>query len=182
MSKASKYINSKLKSSKDWHVYWVYQDPEFQKDTNNIKSAIKKRQITKKYAISDSDLNFYNIQKLLPGGAIRINNKSNLTYNAKKGLFSLEFEPSITKAEFLDNWKSFTSTWQLIYNTNNKTRRRAPENTQLIYSIFKARQKQNTFREIFTLYSTGKLECFDGPSSQFKDEESLERYYRKYSP
>ena len=63
------------------------------------------------------------------------------------------------------------------------TRNRHPENPDLIYSVFKARMEGDTFRTIFHKYDDGTLIGYkDVPSGQFKSEDSLERYYRKYMP
>lgn len=61
------------------------------------------------------------------------------------------------------------------------TRNRHPENTDLIYSVFKARMRGETFPTIFRQYEDGTLIGYkDKSSGQFKSSDSLGRYYRKY--
>jgi hypothetical protein len=64
----------------------------------------------------------------------------------------------------------------------SKVRKRSCEHPELVYAVFKARQKKMTFREIFDRYSNKELLLFSGNSNVFKSEDSLERYYRKYKP
>ncbi|OGL22241.1 hypothetical protein A2707_02830 [Candidatus Saccharibacteria bacterium RIFCSPHIGHO2_01_FULL_45_15] len=63
------------------------------------------------------------------------------------------------------------------------SRNRHPEDPKLIYAVFKARLEGDIFRTIFRQYQDGTLIGYkDVPSNQFKSEDSLERYYRKYIP
>jgi len=62
------------------------------------------------------------------------------------------------------------------------SRKRSPNYPELVYAVFKARMQKQTFKTIFTLYENGELPLFHGSGKQFTNEDSLERYYRKYAP
>lgn len=89
---------------------------------------------------------------------------------------------NIKKSDIVEDlWKSI----QLARGSRGipLTRNRHPENPDLIYSVLKARMKGDTFRTVFHKYQDGTLIGYkDVPSDQFKSEDSLERYYRKYIP
>ncbi|HVW99797.1 MAG TPA: hypothetical protein VHA52_05115, partial [Candidatus Babeliaceae bacterium] len=86
---------------------------------------------------------------------------------------------NIKKSEWDDTWKAI----QLARASRGipLTRNRHPENPELIYAVFKARMKGDTFRTIFRKYQDGTLIGYkDVPSNQYKSEDSLESYYRKH--
>lgn len=99
--------------------------------------------------------------------------------------FEVTFPGNITYEDYISSWKQIVE-----FRANHKGfesikpgRRRAPDNTQLIYAIFKARIRGLKFREIFKLYENGILPYYEGKSNiQYKDEDSLESYYQKYKP
>lgn len=67
-------------------------------------------------------------------------------------------------------------------DTEESARKRSPDNPALIYAVFKARMNGKSFKAIFELYEHGELSTYSGGHTQFNNEESLERYYRKYAP
>jgi hypothetical protein len=76
--------------------------------------------------------------------------------------------------------KEYTALYQ--FRDDESARRRSPNNPMLIYAVFKARMKRMTFKAIYNLYEAEALPQYSGSSSQFNSEDSLERYFRKYSP
>lgn len=91
---------------------------------------------------------------------------------------------SITRAEYLQAWSEVEDMLirEEVRQARNTSRRRSPENTQLIYAIFKARKRGKKFSEIFELYQTKQLDQYKKSSTQFSSSDSLERYYNKYKP
>jgi hypothetical protein len=84
-----------------------------------------------------------------------------------------------TKAELLEEWEQFERYKKLLGQTT-PTKRKPPENPSLLYTMFKARRRGETFGKIFEQYSTGKLPGYSGSTTQFTSEDSLERYYQRY--
>lgn len=73
---------------------------------------------------------------------------------------------------------------EFLENSKENTKSKSPQNPELIYAIFKARTRDGLkFSQIFNLYENGKLPGYTGKNTrQYKSEDSLERYYRKYKP
>jgi hypothetical protein len=180
MSISGEYKKRDFKSAKDWHVYHVYNDPEFINDFNKLD--IEKddtKDIRKKYAITGYDLFFFDIRNILYLEK-NVESKGGLTFDPRIKKYVLTFDATITKSEFLECWKEFADFRDDFIGKPN-SKRKPPVNDTLIYAIFKARKKL-TFAEIFELYSVGRLPLYKGSSDQFKSEDSLERYYDKYKP
>ncbi len=89
--------------------------------------------------------------------------------------------------------KDITKEWDYIkllrkdYYGKQNTKNKAPENHELIYAVFKARNRSKPYRfsEIYSQYSTNQLKGYSvkvSPDRLQYDEESLERYFRKYMP
>lgn len=64
---------------------------------------------------------------------------------------------------------------------NHKQKSKPPENYDLVYAVFRARSKGMKFSEIYELYRNGALPLYNRENKRY-DEESLERYYRRYKP
>jgi len=100
-------------------------------------------------------------------------------------VLAVYFSPEITHKEYLESWLLITNILKkkdMELPTRN-TRRRAPDDTRLIYAIFKSRCNGLTFKRIFTLYQQGRLPLYlNSPTNQFSSEDSLESYYQKYKP
>ena len=96
--------------------------------------------------------------------------------------FTVEFNlANMKKSDLEELWK--ISQFAKASRGIRLTRNRHPENPELIYSIFKTRMKGDTFKTVFSKYENGTLIGYkDVSSDQFKSEDSLERYYRKYIP
>ena len=177
-----------FKNARDWHIYFVYNDPEFVSQVKKlrrlkIQSPTKERLFVKlatEFAIAPYDV-FYFYTKQIIYLDKNITRKANLTFNSDTGKFLVEFDYDISREEFLELWKEFSYTRKNIGFRGKVSKRKPPESPELIYAIFKAR-KDKTFKEIFELYEKGKLEGFAGSAKQYKDEESLERYYGKFKP
>lgn len=144
--------------------------------------------ICDKYAVSDSDITFF-VQGGFGGGwdkktmamndvNAKVEENMGFVYE-EDGRMIVELESYITYQRYHDLWKNVLEHKKKLLT---KPRRRAPESPKLIYAVFKARKKGLSFPELFRLYSSGKLPYFRGSTNQFKDEESLERYYDKYKP
>ncbi len=180
-------------TAKDWHLYWVLKDPEFQEDlaklhdyfktasTDEKTYGTKKYELMRKYAFTESDYTVIEFDLRSKG---IFNTFKYLEFDKASEMVKVEFSPKITYKEFVSGWKIIKN--YLIENglkTNKK--RKPPENTRLLYSIFKARQKDPpiTFSNIFKLYQVRQLEYYkDGNNRQFNSEDSLERFYNKYKP
>jgi len=188
----------------DYHLRSVLNDPEFRKEVQALNdkheelalssgekyqnglakfpelyektASLEWSAISDKYHIDDLTISiylhgYYYDEHWPVGGYV------NLLESSTDSII-LNLNASVTYKEYVALWK-VVQKHKSNYGTNQ--RRRNPENTELIYAIYKARKKL-TFRAIFGLYSSGNLPFFHGSSSQYKDEDSLERYYDKYKP
>jgi len=177
---SGKYKEQDFKSAIDWHIYHVYNDPDFINDFNKLDiDEDDTREIRKKYAITGFDLLFFDVRNIIYLEK-NVESKSGLTFNHNIKKYVLTFDMTITKSEFLEFWNEFAAFRDTMIGKPS-TKRKPPENHELIYAVFKARKKL-TFPEIFELYSAKQLPLYSGSCNQYKNEESLERYYNKYKP
>jgi hypothetical protein len=63
---------------------------------------------------------------------------------------------------------------------NKQPKRSSPENTQLLYAIFKARKQGKTFTEIYQLYSNRTLEYYVGKKPTHTTIKSFQNYYYRH--
>ena len=198
------------------HVYRVFEDPDFQKDTGDLRSLFEDlyykdvsltveyedehllledklviKELANKYMITLDDLGAYadgyyedgvtNIGRRLEefGGfrIVEIDGYHRPVYviGTKTSLKTIKRDWPYVREARHDFLRGST-------NQNGLTRSKSPDNPDLIFAIFKARLINNKFSDIFSAYENRKLAGFSGSHSQFKNEESLERYYRKYAP
>lgn len=154
------------------------------------------KEVADKYCITFDDLGFY-ADGHFENGELSFGKRLSIEGGFIPGFhYSLEhldghpcyvIGPKTTLKDIQDDWPEIAEwrSWRFTRNyTPNKsaTRRKSPENPELVYAIFKARRHNKKYSEIYVLYSKGKLDNYHGNTSQFNDEESLERYYRKYMP
>lgn len=167
------------------HTHWVFKDPEFMQDLlDDILYGARRPEgyYRKKYFIPEALINSYIVDLLerVPNhiGVFDIsNNRINKT-------ISIKFSEKVTKKEYDTAWEFIQ--WykrERLGLIPTKKRRRSPENTKLIYAIFKARQQEPTmtFKKIFQLYQDGELPLYNG-SRNLTSEDKLERYYDRYKP
>jgi hypothetical protein len=88
--------------------------------------------------------------------------------------------PDATKQEIIRQLGKVKTLQQLFFEPQ-KTKHKPPENYQLIYAIFRARAKAQTFDAIYRQYEDGSLPMYNQAATH-KSVESLSRYYRKYQP
>ena len=195
-------------SPHDLHVVRVYQDAEF---INDLVELEKEHGTTIEHTIADTGstnsdkvMSFY--EKLANDWSITSTEAAfaymNDTFNSKRlarvpneqpmlidwsslffdNRFTVEFNLGALKKSHLDELWVQIEKRQLEMNGGKLKRNRAPENRELIYAIFKARKNKHTFTEIYIDYEKGTLPGYLKQGTQFKDADSLTRYYRKYKP
>jgi hypothetical protein len=199
MGWSKSYDKKSLRSGRDLHVSYVYQDPEFREAMDSLNrefniypgphigstEGIGKRMdaIMQLFCIEDSDIDFYIEGKFLP---IAVNRDTNydILFDNNVGIWNIRVKPGITKAEFDEAWNIIEYDKLALHN-GRIPKNKPSEEPDLIYAIFKARSRKQplTFREIFELYEKGNLPYYKSePRSRFKSEDSLERYYNKHKP
>src|SRR5665811_783074 len=106
-------LEPNFKSAHDWHIYHVYNDPEFIEAAELIKQFRKRPNATPQdieamvhdvatyFVIRVGDVNLF----LLP---LYLENRKKPTaigFDLATQRFTISFEPTTTKAELLDEWK-----------------------------------------------------------------------------
>lgn len=92
----------------------------------------------------------------------------------------LEITPDMKFEHLRLLWKWIELAQKKLPSYKGKTK--APAYPDLIYAVHKERRYGATFRRVFELYLKGELPGWEGKATQFKDQESLERYYQRYKP
>lgn len=189
-------LDGKLMSLQDKHLHFVYNDPDFYKTVDVIigkekalvafeKEKEEFKKLAKAFAINLGDIKFFLLKKIVPLKE-PLRRRGNLNFNHKTGEFFISFSPDISQKEFMEIWAEFDSI-RKSRGFKRISKRRLPEQPELLYAIFKARQNQKgedkkTFGEIFTEYQEGKLAGYSGNNKQFTDEDVLEDYYHTFYP
>lgn len=175
-----------FKTARDWYIYYVYNDPDFIAECRKLdevkdEGLIRKHyfRIARQFDISPYDVFFFQTRKIIYLEK-NLNRKGALSFDPKTKKFTLAFDFSISRAEFLDFWSEFEG-FRTAMVGKLKAKRKPPEHPQLVYAMHKA-LKKHTFPEIYSLYRDGKLPGYSGSRKQFWDAESLESYYYKYRP
>lgn len=166
-----------------WFLHQALKDPELLEELKESVFGVAKPKdyFLDKYLIPDEVINSYFVidDEGVPSsaGIFDIDDAGNA--------INLRISKHITKKEYEDGWK-FVQWYKKnrLFLDTNKTKRKSPQYPELLYAVYKARhlEKKLTFRQIFELYQTNELAYYDKKVQPFKDEESLERYYRKYTP
>lgn len=188
------------------HVYHVFNDPDFQRGVEKLRkmteSAYYKnitfsltedhlldgdkatiKEFAERWCITPSDLWIY-ADGLYDAGYPYGSNPDEADGLIQSGYHGLCYKigPHTTIEQIVDSWDYIKAVREDYYGKKD-TKRKAPVNHQLVFVVFKAKQKDGlTFTEIFRRYQDGELEGYNGSSNQYKSKDSLERYYNKYRP
>ena len=139
--------------------------------------------MAKDYAITLHDVFFCNTRDIIYLDK-NVTKKWQLVPDFENLKMVLNYDLDITRAEYLEAWESFENIREFT-GIKPSSRRRPPIYTDLVYAVFRERQKNTSFKEIYLMYSTGTLPLYNTKSLEnlaFQDEESLERYYQKNTP
>lgn len=177
-------------SGMDWFIHHVYEDPEFIADVAALKELeretgdsseihVFRQGIASKFSITVPQINRYIVSQIIY--LSHETSSASLDIDLFRGEFAIKFGPHTSQAEIREQWDNFEQVRNELFPAE-ATKRKPPQNPDLLYAIFKCRQRNMTFPEIYKLYSTGTLPGYSGSANQYGDEELLERYYDKYKP
>lgn len=153
---------------------------ELQKqDPTNAELAWLQQEIAKRFAITVGDINTYILRKILYLEGKTSTAKLNMDLENRK--ITIEFTPFTSRAEVLEQWQKFESIRASMFPVK-PTKRRTVQQPDLVYAIFKCRQRGETFAKIYTLYETGKLPGYGGSTDTYVGEDALEKYYQANKP
>jgi hypothetical protein len=193
----------KPRTKLQWHYYWVMHDPEFRREAYSVSDYARKKYwkqhgITKigseqkaedkklvqelldKYAVSQEVLD-RSLTGDLTGS--QFDPVMSTVVDQENKSILVRFRADITKRDYFEGWEEVYKHLKFHGFKNNKTRSRAPDETQLVYAIFKGRRQGLTYKEIFTLYKAVSLPYYDSEATgYFLTQEDMERYYQKYRP
>lgn len=184
----SKYPKRNFKTAFEWHVYHVYNDPDFKKDCSMLKKNIKALHTVNLIPIADKYyINTFHVREFINGlpedsiiaTSLDLSPLHSLEIFDEDGwqFINISLHPSVTQKSLLKLWPKIEAAKKQL---GAKSRLKPPENHNLIYAIFKARTS-HTFKEIYSMYIEGTLPSYTG-SRGYRSEDSLERYYNKYKP
>lgn len=182
--------SNNFRTARDWHLHHVYNDSDFNDDIDALKALLKagaadqeiqslKEQVASSFAITVGDIDLFMLGGIIP--LAHQERTATMSVDLNTGEFVLRFQPNTTRAELLETWNEFEK-FRNSTSSPAASKRKPPESPSLIYAIFRARQRNNTFREIYALYTSGQLPGYTGSREQFNSEDSLERYYNKFKP
>lgn len=179
----------------DWHIHYVYNDPEFIAEVAALKEIEKKigkkpkpeelqqlevlrQELATSYAVNPYDIFRFRAGEIIP--MTHETSNAELHIDPLKKEFSIEFGPYSSRAEIIEQWKIFEQYRATMFPIK-PTKRKPPEQPDLVYSIFKA-LKQHTDAEVFELYRTGKLPGYTGSKKQYDTYVDLMHYFNRYKP
>lgn len=178
----------RTKTLTDEHVSHVYADPEFIEAIGVVKEMRNRQRVTTEeldeavsdiaryFAISVADINLY----MLPLYIENRERSTTISFDPQSKRFAIGFDLTTTKAELLEEWEQFEQLKATIMpEPLTTTRRRLPEQPDLVYAVFKA-LKEHTDKEVFELYRSGKLPGYEGSGTQYDTYADLMHYYNRY--
>ena len=173
---ANKY-DGLVKSADDWFLLYVFNDTDFQNEVASANRADYPK-IAQKYNIRLEDINLYRTQSIMAGGIIPKKSKVKIVhYDETKQIITVQLPYTVSKAEFNDLWKKIS----ILQPHSRQKRRKSIEHPKdLVYAIFKQRQKNVTMAKIFVMYDNDKLPGYSGPSNLLEAE--FRKYYSRNFP
>lgn len=185
-----------FKTAREWHIYHVFNDPEFieQYDKIFLNSKAKKqreladikeahiKELANKFSVEVEDIVVYSGVPSRYGGGIS-RSGGWVQYDVKTDSFLYKVSPDITKEEIVSLWNRQQE--QMATKGFSRAKRKAPKHHLLLYAVFKLRniQPPMTFKKIYSHYAEGTLPNYiDGSNDVFTSEDSLERYYDRFKP
>lgn len=190
-----KYPEADYKSARDWHIFHVYNDPEFIIDMKEFASYFeadakpvdekilmqKYVSLAEKYMITRPDIYYFQLNAYERYSFINSPSGAIVYYSEPAKQIIIRADPNITRMQFYKLWRRVVA--ERNDNKIKATKRKPPDDSRLIYAIFKQRQKNVTFTEIYSMYQAGKLPLYeDGPTNQYDSKDKLERYYNSHKP
>jgi hypothetical protein len=183
-------------NARDWHIHYVYHDPEFIAEVAALKELEEKigespkpeelqelevlrQELATSYAINTYDIFRFRAGEIIPMTYETSN--AELHIDPLKKEFSIKFSPFSSKAEIIEEWGKFEEFRAEMFPIK-PTKRKPPEQPHLIYAIFKCRKHAQTFNRIFEQYSAGELPGYTGSAKDYIDVKKLEEWYNKFKP
>jgi hypothetical protein len=156
-------------------------------DDKHIKS------LADKYAIAIQDIQFYLSGSNQTGNAFQgkylsegkvyrysYHSWHNLPSNTENA-YLVSIDENITKEDFMQIWKMIAEHKKRSFE-GKVPKNKLPVYDKLLYAMFKARQQNKSFGQIFDDYSKGILSHYEKGARPISSEEKLKDYYYKYSP
>ncbi len=148
----------RYKSRDDWYLYWLCEDKEFRQELDQLHNwpyaqgnnaepyAQKVDELMEKYALTEEDLDI-----IITGMHLQVplDFPFKILDSDEHGL-TVIIPRNIKLDDYNGAWKYIQELFKS--NPKNKTiisKRKSPDDPQLIYAIFKARHKGQTFKKIF---------------------------------
>jgi hypothetical protein len=196
----NEYPLGPYRSSREWHVYHVYNDPEFQQDIRELSERFISKweanpdvqvglteeeegviaELQARYAITAFDIEMAQTGLHLQGILNTDMNLHDVTYDDESDLIVIRIHPDFPKSSMGMIWDTVEDVRTNVAGRGERGRRRGPENHKLLYAVFKARQNRWSFPKIYSAYESMTLPLYeDRRPTQFQNEDSLERDYRK---
>lgn len=179
------------KTKLEVHAYYVFNHPEwieaatllwkrFRTEKTDVNSQ---RELTEKLA-NEYCIPYDFVSKAWiegPNSELSPNYLGSVVDTENKEI-ALRFNASVTYEEYINAWKDVARHLRL-HGLGRKTKRKLPEDSDLVFAIFMARKHGESFKKIFDLYQKGLLpDYIDKPRNQFASEDALERYYNTHKP
>jgi hypothetical protein len=173
-------------TSQELHVLQVYNDPDFQSEMekfsdDSLTDTLFIEVLTKKYFISVEDIKLYS-RGLISTDRVKRQELPFMLRSDGNGHWNAWINKDITKEEYLEMWEDIKRFKLMRYG--KEVRKRPPDNPQLIYAIFKQRQKSPpvSFGKITKMYKEGKLPNYNGGIKKSTTIQNLTREYNRYKP
>lgn len=167
---------TKTVASSRAHYQLVINDPEFLK---SLKNEANKEAVLKRYGLSRADFEAdAKDAKLLKDGFFPFTGGW-FKFDEEVGKFTVFLNADVKQHEIQVLWENLQRYRKNIDSQQLKLK--SPDDSELLYAIFKSRVRGLTFPQIFKLYRSGKLPSYaDKPTNQFQTEFDLKKYYSKY--
>ena len=179
------------RTTRDWHLYHLSRDREFNDTLDELEIAIRsniddatisdvRSNIAKSNNITLQELGSFEIGRILYLDTNQKTTELNCDFSTLTATISFDITKT-TKAELIEQFDIIEKLRKNVWQTQPKFRT-GVRNPELVFAIFKARQKNISFNEIYELYEACELPYYTKKPTQFKDTKQLENFYNLYKP
>lgn len=188
------------RSAREWHHYYLYQDPEFRAAIEKLRQHLEARyhegvtfsiaQLKQLYgddfkdedkdALDELAAHFgtdnWGVEYFADGWHAKGYPFSppHIDVQPDGDLIKITIDKHTTKKQLMAAWRWIDAV------KGQRTKAKPPEYSELLYAVSRALRHGHTMREVFRLYVADNLPRYSSKAKPFDTADELEHYYRKY--
>lgn len=160
---------------RDWYLDLVYKDPDFRNEINTLSDL----EIRSRYHVNQEEIDFFK-QGSFDRGRF-INRRDSLAFytDEENKTITMTIGKDATLSDVREAWPIIRALKWSMYGAEEK-RHRSPDYPEIVYAVYKQRNRGLKRSQIFELYTDGKLLDTPYGTSQFLTPKDLMDYCRPF--